>query len=170
MNPSWNTPNISVSKRSQLSFKNLPSIRRVKDQSNLPPGDRAVTSSCSGRFGGGSGRWTPRYCRSMDLFGSKELNFNPTRKLTKMSRRDKNIYTTLLCKNLLHHWDVCVLVWTHPPAAQDGWPVCVWELWGPATGWPPSGLSSPHQSLESPPLKRHRNVFKGSGTSHLIQC
>ena len=58
--------------------------------SNIPLGD--VVLLCSGSFGGGSGKRTPRYCRSMDIVGSRELNFIPTTKMYKKQSMRLNIY------------------------------------------------------------------------------
>ena len=94
------TTNISMSNSANKvpQDKHVASIKHaqtVKDQSNSPPGHLAL--SCSGRFGGGRGRGTPRYCRSMELVGSSELNFIPTWKRTKKkSQWETNIYTILL--------------------------------------------------------------------------
>lgn len=49
---------------------------RMRNDSNVPQGD--VIALCCGWSEEGSGRWTPRYFRSMGLSAFTALNFNPT--------------------------------------------------------------------------------------------
>lgn len=100
-----------------------------------------------------AGRWS---CFGLGSSTSSPLQKNRHKKGVK----ERKILTHYVQKSTQPHGCSCTYVETHLPAAQDGWPVCVWDFGGPAARWLPSRLSSQRQSLELPSLKHHRKVCK----------
>lgn len=98
-------------------------VQTVKQQSNIPTGDAELPFS--GRFGGGSGSRTPRYCRSMVLFGSRQLNFKPTTKKTdiKRSQGERNIHMT--CTKIYSTTWMFMCICKDSPSCSTGWMTCL---------------------------------------------